>query len=330
MNKISVIGGAGFLGTNYCRFLADREIDFEIIDLRKSQRFADRSVIADIRDLDALRRAVTGQVVVHLAAVHRDDVSDRRAYFDVNVTGTDNVARICAEKGIAKIVFTSSVAVYGFAEEGADETAPVNPFNEYGRTKYLAEQKLVAWHEEAADDRALVIVRPTVIFGEGNRGNVHTLLSQINSGRFVMVGSGKNRKSMAYVGNVVAFLDAAVRSDSKCAVFNYVDTPDLDMNTLVEQVRLALLKRAGVGPRLPYGLGLAAGYICDGLARLSGRSLPFSSIRVRKFCATTAFSSAKDQMEGFRAPFTLHQGLQRTLESEFLSPDPGREIFYTE
>ncbi|MBL3955904.1 NAD-dependent epimerase/dehydratase family protein, partial [Bacteroides thetaiotaomicron] len=50
------------------------------------------------------------------------------------------------------------------------------------------------------------ILRPTVIFGEGNRGNVYNLLRQITSGRFLMVGDGENRKSMAYVGNVVAFI----------------------------------------------------------------------------------------------------------------------------
>ena len=54
--------------------------------------------------------------------------------------------------------------------------------------------------------RSLVVVRPTVVFGEGNRGNVYQLIHQIISGRFVMVGSGKNRKSIAYVGNLSAFL----------------------------------------------------------------------------------------------------------------------------
>ena len=54
--------------------------------------------------------------------------------------------------------------------------------------------------------RSLVIVRPAAVFGEGNRGNVYQLLRQIASRRFVMVGSGHNRKSMAYVGNVSALL----------------------------------------------------------------------------------------------------------------------------
>ena len=110
-----------------------------------------------------------------------------------------------------------------------------NPFNEYGRTKFVAEQKLRAWH--ANSENALIIVRPTVIFGEGNRGNVYNLLNQIASGRFLMVGKGKNKKSMAYIGNVIAFLEVCISTDQKYGVFNYVDTPDLAMDQLVSQVR---------------------------------------------------------------------------------------------
>ena len=61
----------------------------------------------------------------------------------------------------------------------------------------------MAWH--AKGDKSLIIVRPTVIFGEGNRGNVFNLLNQIASGKFFMVGKGENKKSMAYIHNIVAF-----------------------------------------------------------------------------------------------------------------------------
>ena len=123
------------------------------------------------------------------------------------------------QKGIKKIVFTSTVAVYGFAQPGTDEAGEINPFNEYGRTKYEAEKKLKIWQE--ASDNALIIVRPTVIFGEGNRGNVYNLLQQIASGKFLMIGNGENKKSMAYIGNIVAFLEACISSNQKSGIFNY-------------------------------------------------------------------------------------------------------------
>ena len=98
------------------------------------------------------------------------------------------------------------MACYGNAPPGTGEGGAIAPFNDYGRTKFLAEEVYRAWQRDDPSRRTLAIVRPTVIFGEQNRGNVYNLLRQIASGRFVMVGAGRNTKSMAYVGNVAAFL----------------------------------------------------------------------------------------------------------------------------
>ena len=327
-NKITVIGGSGFVGTNLCRQLSLKQQDFEIIDLKMSNQFPEKCKIADVRDVETLRKTITGDVVVNLAAAHRDDVRDKTEYQRTNVDGAENVALICEEKCIDKIVFTSTVAVYGFAEPGTDESGAINPFNEYGRTKFEAEEKLRAWR--ANGDNSLIIVRPTVIFGEGNRGNVFNLLNQIASGKFLMVGRGENKKSMAYIGNVVAFLETCVATEQKYGVYNYVDTPDLTMNELVSQVRAKLNGKEGVGPRLPYWLGMIFGYTADLVAKLSGKNLPVSSIRVKKFASSTEFKSAKVRLDDFQAPFRLGQGVERTLQSEFINPDPNREIFFTE
>ena len=67
-----------------------------------------------------------------------------------------------------------------------------------------------------------------------------------------MIGNGENKKSMAYIGNIVAFLEACISSNQKSGIFNYVDTPDLTMNDLVSQVRYALRGKYNVGLRLPY------------------------------------------------------------------------------
>ena len=327
-NLISVVGGAGFVGTNFCQYLSDRQIPFEIIDLKQSQRFPEKSKIGDVRQLSSLRELINGDVVVNLAAVHRDDVSDKEEYFRTNVLGAENIAKVCDEKNITKIVFTSTVAVYGFAEAGTDETGEIAPFNEYGRTKFEAEEKLRKWRNQ--DEKSLIIVRPTVIFGEGNRGNVFNLFNQIASGRFAMVGNGYNKKSMAYIGNVVAFLATCVDADEKYAVVNYVDTPDLDMNTLVRTVRSKLRKDEKDTFRLPYWFALILGYSADVVAKISGRKFPVSAIRIRKFCATTSFESSKSNLGSFEPPFELSTGIERTIESEFIQPDPNREIFFTE
>lgn len=112
VKKISVIGGAGFVGTSLCQSLAGRQIPFNIADLRASNRIPQKSKIADIRDVDSLRKVVSGGIVINLAAVYPDYVQDKSEYFDTNVSGAINVATVCSENNIIKMVFPSSVAFY--------------------------------------------------------------------------------------------------------------------------------------------------------------------------------------------------------------------------
>ncbi len=327
---ICITGGSGFIGTALGQRLAERQQLFQNLDIRPVQIAPDRRVDCDICDLQALRRQLQGETVIHLAALHRDDVRPLSRYHQVNVTGTENIARVAREKGIERIVFASTVAVYGFAPPDTGEDGALNPFNEYGKTKLAAEQVLRAWQAEDAARRSLSIIRPTVVFGPGNRGNVFNLLSSIARGRFVMIGDGRNRKSMAYVGNLAAFLHCAAGFGPGMHLFNYVDKPDLDMNALVTLVRRRLLGKQGVGLRLPFRLGMAAGHAADVIARASRRNLPVSAIRVRKFCTETSFASAAHGVAGFRAPTGLAEALDLTLQREFLSPDPDAPVFHTE
>ena len=173
-------------------------------------------------------------------------------------------------------------------------------------------------------------MRPTVIFGEGNRGNVFNLFNQIALRRFIMIGEGKNKKSMAYVRNVAAFLQKCIASKRKYCVYNYVDTPNCTMNELVLYLRYKLLGKSGVGIRLPYWLGLTLGYFADLASLILRKNLSISSIRVKKFASSSEFNSNKENLDGFIPPFSLFEGIDKTLQSEFISPDPKREIFLTE
>ena len=327
---ITVIGGSGFIGTYLCEQLSQIGVRFEIIDLKESQRFPDYTKIADIRDIEALRKAVTGSVVVHLAAVHRDDVRNTKLYYETNVDGTRNICAVAAEKGISNIVFTSSVAVYGFAPPDTAEGGTIDPFNDYGKSKFKAEEVLREWQATSKSADSLTIVRPTVVFGVGNRGNVFNLLNQIRSGLFMMVGSGRNVKSLAYVENVAAFLLHAATFQSGYRLVNYVDKPDMDMNHLVAFVQRALTGKEQTGLRIPYSFALGIGWSLDIVAKVTGKTFPLSAIRVRKFCADTNFSSAAHEISGFKAPFSLADGLNKTVEKEFIRPDRSMGIFFTE
>lgn len=327
-NRLTVVGGSGFIGTRLCKRLEKSGIEFEIVDKKVGNSFPNRTMAADVRDVKSLQNAIHGNVLINLAAEHRDDVSPKTLYDDVNVDGARKVCQVAEEKGINSIIFTSTVAVYGFAEVGTDESGKINYFNDYGRTKYEAELVYKAWQEKAPATRSLTIVRPTVVFGEQNRGNVFNLLKQIESGRFMMIGNGENLKSMAYVENIAAFLQFALGFGPGVHTYNYIDKPDFDMNTLVSLVNNSLGRGSRVGLRMPYWLGYSAGKVLDLAAKISGKTFPISSIRVKKFCSDTCFNTSVDSI-GFVRPISLQEGLHNTIKSEFIDKVEG-ELFYSE
>lgn len=328
MEKISVIGGAGFIGTALCRLLARQGQPFEVVDLRPSPAFPARSRIADIRDPAALARAVTGRVLVHLAAVHHDDAAPAD-YLQTNVGGTRNLCDLARQRGIGQIVFTSSVAVYGNAPSGTDERGRIAPVTAYGRSKAQAEAVLHGWAAEAGPGASLAILRPVAVIGPGNRGNVQRLFAQIAAGRFVMVGDGRNVKSLAHVGNVAAFLAAMVAARPAQGVWNYADGPDLTTAELVALARAGLRGRPGTGPRLPRAAGLALGHLADAVSAMTGKSLPLSADRVRKFCAETRFVRAAP-LPGFAPQVTLAEGLREMLRAARLPPQRAAEVLAAE
>lgn len=325
---ISVIGGSGFIGSRLCKRLIVSNKNFKILDKKISNTFPGHTQICDVRDRKSLLDNLEGNIIFNLAAEHRDDVTPKSLYDEVNVDGARRVCEVAEEKGIKKIIFTSSVAVYGFAPIGTDESGQINYFNDYGRTKYEAELIYREWQSKDPKNRSLIIIRPTVVFGEQNRGNVYNLLKQIASGKFIMIGNGLNRKSMAYVENVAAFLEFSLDFGPGVHIFNYVDKPDFDMNTLVVNVNKALGKEPKIGLRLPYALGYAAGKAFDFVAWISNKKFSVSSIRVKKFCSDTAFGTSLEKT-GFVRPFTLEQGIDSTIKFEFVDKVTG-ELFYTE
>lgn len=320
--KIAMIGASGFVGTRLIDLLKEDSSHYELknIDLLPSHFFNDITTIGDVRDQAQMDRELQGaDVVVLLAAQHRDDVSPVSLYYDTNVGGMEVTLRAMEKNGIRRIIFFSSVAVYGLNKKNPDENHPADPFNHYGKSKWQAEQVLQRWFE-THHDWNIDIIRPTVIFGERNRGNVYNLLRQISSGKFLMVGKGENKKSMAYVGNIVAFVKYMIDNVTEgYNVFNYIDKPDNNMNQLVAHVSKVLGKHIPA-THFPYWLGMAGGYCFDALAAVTRRKLTVSSVRVKKFCATTQFDATKVHSSGFRAPFTLDEGLARTLEFEFVHP----------
>lgn len=331
MQPVDVIGGSGFIGTRLVRRLKRKsQFNLKIVDITSSKAFSDLTILCDVRSVAQLRESIFEKsVIVNLAAEHRDDIRPLSLYDEVNVEGAKNICTIAREKSVRTIIFTSTVAVYGFAPIGTDESGQIAPFNDYGRTKYEAEQIFKAWQSEAPNERTLVIIRPTVVFGEQNRGNVYNLLRQIASGKFVMVGRGENRKSMAYVENIAAFIEYCISFKPGIHIYNFIDKPDFTMNSLVEKVNRILGRPERIRFRLSFTVGFLIGKGFDLMATLTGKRFAISSIRVKKFCANSVYDTAIDKI-GFVPPFSLEKALEQTVRYEFIESHEHEGVFYTE
>lgn len=324
---IQVIGGSGFVGS----FLLQELKDFKVSNLDKntSPFFNEITTIGDIRKKEDLIFSKEVSSVVLLAAEHRDDVSPTSLYYDVNVEGTRNVLEAMDKSGLKNLIFTSSVAIYGLNKDNPDEDHDQDPFNHYGKSKWEAELLIKEWYENDSTNKSVTILRPTVIFGERNRGNVYNLLKQISSGKFIMIGKGENKKSMAYVGNIVTLIKNRLeKNEIGYNVFNYADKPDFSMTELTQliekKIDIKLPKQ-----RIPFWIGMLAGYGFDLISLLLQKNLSVSSVRIKKFCATTKFDASKVH-NIFKAPYSLREGLDKTLEHEFINSKEDEVLFYSE
>ncbi len=309
---VLVIGGAGFIGSRLTKLLVHRGHAVSVLD--KQSRPSDVDHLrqyfqADIRNPQELTSALPGfDLVYNLAAEHQDNVRPLSLYFDVNVTGAKNVCEAAKAAGVKRLIFTSSVAVYGAQPHPMNELAEHKYVNEYGRTKHLAEKEFQTWLD-SAPDHLLTIVRPTVVFGPGNRGNVYNFLRQIKHGPFFMFGDGANVKSMAYVDNMAAFLAFLADRPERFSVYNYADKPDYSVRALVTFVDQALGRGTALRRSYPVPLAMAAGRVADMVSWIIRRPLPLSAIRVQKFCAPSEIEAAKAFATGFQPPAPMSEGL---------------------
>lgn len=313
--KVAIIGGSGFIGTRLVKRLSARDdLVLTIVDKKQSEHFPELYQFGDVTQPETLQQSLAGcDAVINLAAEHQDNVDPISLYYQVNVEGARNVCMTASALNITQIIFTSSVAVYGFVTRETGEEGVFEPFNHYGKSKLEAEYVYEAWRKADGSNK-LTIIRPTVVFGENNRGNVYNLFRQIASGRFVMIGSGNNMKSMAYVENIAARLEYALDQQATYQVSNYVDKPDFTMNQLVDVISSSL-GRNNKTIRIPYLFGICGATALDVVSKISRRKFPISRVRVQKFCARTQFKS--NVQCDFVAPVELDSAIEKTIKHEF-------------
>jgi GlcNAc-P-P-Und epimerase len=311
---ILVTGDAGFIGSHLTTVLLEQGAAVRGLDLVSlpGQIPAYHQTVGDILDLGDLEKAIQEcDTIVHLAAEHKDSGVPRERYFAVNVEGTRNLLKCASAHNVRRFIFFSSVAVYGDVPLPSEDSLP-RPGNPYGESKVQAEELVDRWSRED-ENRLALIIRPTVVFGPRSRSNMFRLITYVCDRKFVQIGKGENIKSVAYVENLVhatGFLMKNMRPGVE--IFNYADEPQMTTGELVGLIAGA----AGVPePRLviPYLPAYLAAKALDLLGSIANRDFPITSARLKKFNTSTRFQSEKIRSRGFTPPFSIAEGLAKTI-----------------
>lgn len=311
-SKILITGGSGFIGSHFAEALGE-SVELLNADLRlpPEGNCMTNTQLVDVRNANALRLLFTNHkfdAIIHLAAAHKDFGIEQEEYFTTNVEGTSNITKLAAEFAVNNIIFFSSVAVYGDRHEPtSDDTLPL-PTNDYGRSKLEAEQILQKWCDDDIAARKLLIVRPALVYGERNVANMYRLIDQIAKGRYFNVGAGENIKSIAYVKNLVeATWYLFTKLPEGKFVCNYSDEPHLKTAEIGSIIARELGKRKPLS--IPKGLLLLMAKPFDMLIKLTGKDLPISSVRVKKFGTQTFHQAALVFKVGFTPKYSTSEGL---------------------
>lgn len=279
---ILVTGANGFVGAHLCRWLQEAGLG-----VRGAMREPGAvkglsegavSVVGDIGPETRWEEVLAGiDCVVHLAArvhVMREDAADPAKMFrQVNVLGTERLARCAAQAGVRRLVYASSVKVNG--EETSDspfteQDAPT-PQDAYGRSKWEAEQILHRVAEETGLE--VVIVRPPLVYGPGVGGNFLRLVRLIDRGLPLPFGTIDNRRSLIGIWNLCRLLELCVsHADAAGETFLAADGEDLSTPVLVRCLSEGLGKRPLLLPVPPRFLRLAGALLGRGsvVQRLTG------------------------------------------------------------
>jgi len=309
--KFLITGANGFVGKSLCAELL-RQGQFVCATVRTVDSSLENIEVAMIGSINgetnwtAALRGV--DVVIHLAArvhVMKEAATDPLAEFlDVNLHGTENLARQAARAGVKRLVYVSSIKVNGERTGETElftELDKPNPQDPYAVSKCEAEQALQRIAQET--NLEVVIVRPPLVYGPGVKGNFISFLAAIDKGVPLPLASANNARSLVYVGNLVdALIACATHPAAAGQTYLVSDGEDVSTAVLVEKIARAL-GRNNRSFHFPPALLRA-------VATLAGRSEQidrlFGSLRVsnEKICGELSWSPS----------YTLDQGLRATAD----------------
>lgn len=325
MNFI-IIGGTGFIGTHLTILIKQQYSDAHVYNLdivrpdiplpavkvsplKGGQVLRSVFVECDVRkSIEHLPFTPTSEdVIFNFAAVHRTPGHPDQAYFETNIRGAENVCAFAEKFGIKKIVFTSSIAPYGAAEDLKTEETLPTPNTPYGISKLVAEKIHTIWQAKKPNERQLTIVRPGVVFGKGENGNFTRLYWGIRGGKFFYPGRKDTIKACIYVKELVCFMLYRLENHNEgVELYNCTFEPAFTIEQIVETMK----KATGLQRIIVKVSGSLLMTVASIVGPLGGKALGICPARVKKLMISTNICGKKLADSGYKFHYTFEEAIE--------------------
>lgn len=325
-----LFGGAGFIGQHLALSILelhprDTVQIFDIVGLDAARLKAplepfigtDRLLfqICDVRDSTQLESLdTTFDVIVNLAAVHREPGHRAEEYSETNIKGAENLCALAERTGCKEIIFTSSISVYGVHDRPVDESDPPQPKTPYGQSKYKSELIHIDWAQRT--NSRLMIVRPGVVFGPGENGNVTRLVREmLNRNRPIRLEPNQPKDGI-YIQELLGaiyWLRDQDLADGQHHLVNAVSNERLSFNAFGEALS-EIHSLQGKALNIPAGLVKLASSLARPLSPLFPAASRFHPERIAKICRGNDIRPTALETMGFPFAWPLQRALADWLE----------------
>jgi nucleoside-diphosphate-sugar epimerase len=304
--KLIITGGSGFVGTNIKSYFKDLVSPIDFISISRNNL-----VTFGVDQFVEIFLSERESNVIHLAGKAHDlkNVSSSDEYYKVNTELTKQIFdAFLTSKSKIFITLSSVKAVADDLDIVLLEDATPNPITHYGKSKLLAEEYILS--KSIPDGKRVYILRPCMIHGTGNKGNLNLLYSLVSKGLPWPLGLFENSRSYLSIENLCFIIKELIeREDIPSGIYNVADDVPLSTNEVINMIAKSRGKKARI-------LNLSKNFI-KVLARIGDLlKLPLNSERLQKLTESYVVSNAKiKEALGKQLPVSSKEGLMRTFQS---------------